>query len=365
MHAAMLEQADWPAPQRTLDEARAKLVELGARRARVIVAPDRDVDGLAAAALVIRALERLGAVPIVCLPHKGEHPHLPAMAARLRELDADALVVLDMGSRLGPIVRGLPTLVFDHHDAREIPDVDLYVSAAASEPVAPTGLLVYEALAPIVELDDLAWLALLATLGDLGAAHPFAAHLAPIAARYKKTHLRETVSLINAARRAASYQPALSLEVLLAATGPADIARGTLPRVAELRALRDEVKAEVDRVARVAPKLVGDVAVIRFSSAAQIHPLIATRWAGRLAPKIVLAANDGYLPGRVNFALRSASKIDLLAFLRGLPLGGIEGEFANGHPRATGGSVPPHEFERILAALEPLRTAVRTGSPRP
>ena len=55
--------------------------------------------------------------------------------------------------------------------------------------------------------------------------------------------------------------------------------------------------------------------------------------------------------GRVNFAVRSAAPIDLLAFLRGLGLGHVDGEFANGHPRATGGSIPPHEFARLLNAL--------------
>jgi hypothetical protein len=89
----------------------------------------------------------------------------------------------------------------------------------------------------------------------------------------------------------------------------------------------------------------------RGGSPAQIHPLVATRWTTRLAPKIVIAANDGYLPGRVNFAMRTASQTDLLAFLRGLGLGEVEGEFANGHPRATGGSVPPAEFARLLRAL--------------
>ena len=106
-----------------------------------------------------------------------------------------------------------------------------------------------------------------------------------------------------------------------------------------------------DRLARVAPKIAGNVALIRFTSGAQVHPLIATRWAPRLAPKVVIAANDGYLPGRVNFAMRSASKIDLLAFLRELPIGKVEGEFANGHARATGGSIPPADFERLVTAL--------------
>jgi single-stranded-DNA-specific exonuclease len=181
--------------------------------------------------------------------------------------------------------------------------------------------------------------------------NPFAGELAPIMMRYRKTHVQKAVSLINAARRASHYRPRLALDVLLAAREPADIARGAVPGVAELESCRAEVQAELARVARLPPRIAGNVALLRFSSQAQIHPLVATRWATRLAPKIVIAANDGYLPGRVNFAMRTASNIDLLAFLRNLGLGEVEGEFANGHPRATGGSVPPAEFMRLLRAL--------------
>ena len=317
----------------------------------MVIAPHGDADGLAAGALAIRAVERMGGTPIPCLPGKGEHVHTPAMRERLGALAADGLVVLDMGSRSGPIVRGLPTIVIDHHDPREVPEDATYVSSAGCEPVAPTGLLAYVLLRELAPLDDVAWLAWFATIGDLGAAHPFADELAPIAARYRKTHVQQAVSLVNAARRSAGYRPHLALDVLLAARDPADIARGTVPGVAELAACRAEVNAELARVGRVPPRIAGNVALLRFSSPAQIHPLVATRWATRLAPKIVIAANDGYLPGRVNFAVRSAAKVDLLAFLRGLGLGEVEGEFANGHPRATGGSVPPAAFARLLRAL--------------
>ena len=54
-------------------------------------------------------------------------------------------------------------------------------------------------------------------------------------------------------------------------------------------------------------------------SAAQVHPLIATRWSRRLAPAIVVAANEGFLPGRVNFAIRSHANVNLLQWLRTLP----------------------------------------------
>lgn len=343
--------SEWPAPAERLAAARGLLARLGERRGRVIVAPHGDVDGLAAGALAIRALERIGAAPIACLPGKGEHVHTPAMRARLAAIGADGLVVLDMGSRAGPIVPGLPTIVVDHHDAREVPEGAVYVSGAGCEPVAPTALLAYVLLGAIAPLEDLGWLAWLGTAGDLGMAHPFAAELAPVTAGHRKTHVQEAVSLVNAARRAPRYRPELALDVLLAARGPADIARGAVPGVAVLAACRAEVSAELARVSRVPPRIVGDVALLRSSSPAQIHPLVATRWTARLAPKIVIAANDGYLPDRVNFAVRSASSTDPLAFLRGLGLGEVQGEFANGHPRATGGSVPPAEFDRLLRAL--------------
>jgi hypothetical protein len=249
------------------------------------------------------------------------------------------------------IVPGLPTVVVDHHDAREVPEGVVYVSGAGAEPVAPTALIAYVLLGALAPLEEHGWLAWMGTAGDLGMAHPFAEELAGVMARHRKTHVQKAVSLVNAARRAARYRPELALDVLLAASGPAEIARGEVPGVSELAACREEVNAELARVARVPSRIAGNVALLRFSSGAQIHPLVATRWTTRLAPKIVIAANDGYLPGRVNFAVRSASGVDLLAFLRGLPLGEVEGELANGHPRATGGSVPPAEFERLLRAL--------------
>src|SRR3712207_2825422 len=97
--------------------------------------------------------------------------------------------------------------------------------------------------------------------------------------------------------------------------------------------------------------MVGErVAVLRFRSPAQVHPLVATTWSRRLAPRVVLAANDDYLaPGLVNFAVRGGDG-DLRAFLReALP--DATGEFAHGHDRATGGSLSADDFERLLTGL--------------
>ena len=69
---------------------------------------------------------------------------------------------------------------------------------------------------------------------------------------------------------------------------------------------------------------------------------------------MVLAANDGYLgEGTVNFAVRGGEG-DLRRVLRdALPIEGdaASHEFAHGHDRATGGSLPDAEFERLLAGL--------------
>ena len=92
--------------------------------------------------------------------------------------------------------------------------------------------------------------------------------------------------------------------------------------------------------------------LIRFASGYQVHPLVATRWSRRLAPAVVIAANEGFLAGRVNFAARCGEAIDLLQWLRGLPFTpSAEAEYGNGHPRATGGSLPLAEFELFVDAL--------------
>jgi hypothetical protein len=78
---------------------------------------------------------------------------------------------------------------------------------------------------------------------------------------------------------------------------------------------------------------------------------VAIRWARRLSDKIVIAANEGYLPGRVNFAVRTMLDINLIDYLRGLGLGQLEGEYGYGHPRASGGSLTPESFNRLLNAM--------------
>jgi hypothetical protein len=53
----------------------------------------------------------------------------------------------------------------------------------------------------------------------------------------------------------------------------------------------------------------------------------------------------------VNFCVRTTRPLDLLAWLRSLPVGAVGPDYARGHPAATGGSLTAEEFGRLLAAI--------------
>ncbi len=336
----------WPADPAIIEAAR-RFVETAP--APVVVASHNDVDGLAAAVIVLRALETR-AVPAVPLPAKrGEHVHHDGMRARIRALRPGSLIVLDMGSRAGPIVAGVPTLVIDHHVPSGIPDDTLLVNGFDREPVAPTSVLAYAVCRSLPGVAETAWIAALGAIADLGTAAPFAPLLG-LTPRGKAWSA--AVSLLNAGRRAPEDDSMTALQVLHGAAGVEDIAGGHAPGLDRLHQYRRVVQAEVSRCSRVPPRMLGDAALIRFSSGAQVHPLMATRWSRRLAPAVVIAANDGFVPGRVNFAVRNAAGIDLLHWLRSVPFRpSPAAEYANGHPRATGGSLPAEEFETFVRAL--------------
>lgn len=141
---------------------------------------------------------------------------------------------------------------------------------------------------------------------------------------------------------------------------------------------RARVNAETERVMseRAAPSFSKDgrVALVRIHSTFQIHPVIAARWAGRLAPKanarprkgrvldMVMVSNDTYHPSgeHTNFSCRAVvpsgkgvaearprpNLIELLlGYARKIPdsdafFKNVGGDFARGHKEASGGIIP-------------------------
>jgi single-stranded-DNA-specific exonuclease len=309
-----------------------------------------DADGLSAVAILKRALDRAGRPAEVRVTGKGENPWSPTLRAELEQRRPGGLLVTDLGIREGDILPGTATILIDHHVPTGTPGDATVLSGNGWEPEPTSALLAYWCAQALGPADDLLWFAALGLIGDMaeGAGFP---ELTEAQGRYGKTALRDAVSLINAPRRTASADPTPALTLLLRCDSPKDLLKGGHPETALLHAAKAEVAAALDSAKRVAPKVRGDVALIRFHSPCQIHPLIAQQWRGRLKDKVVLAANTGYREGWVHFAARTATGTDLIRFLTEHRPEGAREEYGSGHAQATGGALRPRDWNTFITGL--------------
>lgn len=338
---------------RELEEARAAFVafvEQIERDARVVVLHDSDADGVTAGVVLQRALERRGFADVVrVIPNRERDAWTDSNSALLASHDPGALFVLDLGSR-DEALAGAPTCILDHHRPDGVPPGALLISAYGWDPIPNTSMLVYDLCAAVADVRDLDWIAAIGVLSDVGERAPFPL-MAEVRERYAMKDLKETTALVNAARRASDYRPETAARALLEHATARELVASESEDVAWLRTARAEVQRELAEAKKAAPKFAGNVALIRVRSRCQVHPVIAQIWRTRLPKYVVLVANDGYLPGRVNFSMRTASDVNLLDLLRGIDLGEGEGSYARGHDQATGGSLPRERFELLLAKL--------------
>lgn len=158
------------------------------------------------------------------------------------------------------------------------------------------------------------------------------------------------------------------------------------PHSTRLADARAEVNREVSRCFAAAPKFSvdGTVALVRIASPCQVHPVVATRWAGTLKAKklrFVICANEAWLPGRVCFSCRVAKssvqkrredgvlggdggegeveEVNIIASLRDIAARHDSGDllarlgrhFGTGHVQASGGIVGKGEFEELMSVL--------------
>ena len=309
-----------------------------------------DADGLSAVAILKRALERANRPAEVRISGKGENPWSPALRAELEERQPGGLLVTDLGVREGHILSDTPTVLIDHHVPTGSPGEATVISGNGWEPEPTSALLAYWCAQALGPAEDLLWLAALGLIGDMAEAAGFP-ELAEAQALYGKTALREAVSLVNAPRRTAQADATPALTLLLRCDSPKDLLRGGHPETALLHAAKAEVAQALDTAKRVPPKVRGNVALIRFHSPCQIHPLIAQQWRGRLKDSIVLAANTGYREGWVHFAARTATGTDLIRFLAEHRPQGAGEEYGSGHAQATGGALRLPDWNAFIAGL--------------
>lgn len=365
---------------------------MGAKKKTLII-PDKDADGLTSGAILQKTLVLLGLPEDLISAHllrKGSNVHEEAEREAISTYAPEYIFVLDQGSRKSPPLIDAPhrALVIDHHwsalDGEDFPEGAQHVTACHSPPVATSSLLTYHICSVLHEkvAQSCDWLCVMGTHGDLGNTLKWEPPFPDMKATFKtytKKAINDAVSLINAPRRTASYDVPGAWAALISASSP-----GELLQHGDLLAARAEVNAEVERCTHTAPKFSSDgkIAVFRIKSAAQVHPVIATRWAGHLQSsrlKVVLVANEGYLPGMVNFSCRVPRSarardppVNIIEVLKGVAdkapdptLRGRLGEsFARGHKEASGGIVPKDEFEELMAILEIGKKAEGGGSPK-
>lgn len=308
-----------------------------------------DADGLSAVAILARAMERAGRPAAVRIVGRGENPWDDELRAELAVRRPGGLIVTDLGVREGALVDGVSTVLIDHHRPTGTPGEAVVISGNGLEPEPTSALLAWWCAGAIAEVDDLRWLAAIGLIGDMAAQDwP---ELVEAQARWGKTHLKNAVSLINAPRRTAAADASPALHLLMTADGPKAITTGDLPERQALLAAKKEVNAAMDVAKRVPPKVRDGVALVRFHSPCQIHPLVAQQWRGRLKDQIVLAANTGYRPGWVHFAARSATGTDLIDFLARHRPEGADAHYGSGHAQATGGALRPRDWNAFVTDL--------------
>lgn len=308
-----------------------------------------DADGLSAVAIIARAMAQAGRPAEVRIVGRGENPWDAEMRAELAARRPGGLIVTDLGVREGALIEGVPTVLIDHHRPSGVPGDAVVVSGNGLAPEPTSALLAWWCAGGLTDVADLQWLAAIGLIGDM--ADPGWPELVEAQARWGKTHLKNAVSLINAPRRAAAADAGPALQLLMTTDGPKAITMGDLPERRALLAAKDEVNAAMEEAKRVPPKVRDGVALVRFASPCQIHPLVAQQWRGRLKDQIVLAANTGYRPGWVHFAARSATGADLIDFLAKHRPEGADSHYGSGHAQATGGALRPRDWNAFVTGL--------------
>ena len=338
----------------TLESARHALeqfLDATSVSSRIVAVHDSDADGVTAAVVWQRAMERLGFTSVSrVIPDRTRDAWSETNRARIMTLAPDALFALDLGSRDQSLMDHVPLCIIDHHRPDGIPEGAVLISAYEWDPIPNTSLIVWDLFRTLVALDDLDWVAAIGVLSDLGDKAPFEL-LTAVRKKYKLKDLREATTLINAARRATTFDPETATQALLQHTDPASFVNSNSEQVALLRRARIEVAAAFEEAKKAAPVFSGKVALIRVRSSCQVHPLIAQIWRTRLPKYMVFVANETYLPGRVNFSARSSGEVKVLEFLRAIDLEDGEGSLGHGHDHASGGSLPAARWNQLLTVL--------------
>ena len=343
-------------PAEFLQEARGRFARFVSEAPGTIaVLCHSDADGLAAGAIVTRALREVGREAVALTTGKGGSAWSEESKQALANAAAGAVIVCDLGLRSQPVVENLPTFFIDHHRPAGLPpDAERNVATGYGlDPVPTSGLLALECAEGILPgaLGMLDWIAAISILSDIGDKSAFSM-VAPAKKKYGAGILREAVPLLNAPRRTSTGDASEALALLISAGGPREITTGATPASAALAAAREEVNIAYNEAKKASPRFAGPAAAVRIHSPCQVHPLIAQIWRTRLPKFIVMGVNTGFRPGWVHFSCRCGKGTNLLDFLRAnRPEGASDETYGQGHDQAGGGALPVAVWNRFARHL--------------
>jgi single-stranded-DNA-specific exonuclease len=309
-----------------------------------------DADGIAAGAILHRALQRSRREVATIVTQKFENAWSESVRDRVQASAPGALIVCDLGVRARAVLDALPTCFIDHHHFSDAPLNGMVITGFQVEPCPTSGLIAFWCANAIADVSDLEWIAAISLLSDVGDRAPFA-ELTSAKSAHGLSALREATTLLNAARRSSRGDAEPALRLLSRAISPREISRSDSPDAMVLRQAQQEVNGAFTEAKRAAPKFSGRIAVVRIHTACQVHPLIAQIWRTRLPKYIVFCANTGYRDGFVHFSGRCGKETDLIAFLRDHAPVDAGDNYGCGHPQAAGGSLPVGVWNGWTAAL--------------
>ena len=317
---------------------------------KVIILSHVDADGLCSAIVLQRFLERAGIKAEWTYPPKGCNAYSPETAQLLEKYSPDYLFVLDLGSMDQTILEAVPTVLIDHHRPYGVPPGAQLLSSYGLEDTPPTSYITYKLLEEFHEISDLAWLCAVGTAGDIGLDFPFET-IPQGGEKLRKKDVREVEVLVNSAKRASAYDVVTAFQVLSSARRISEITRGEIVGVDRLRTYRREVNEEVKRCRHERPYFHWKVALIPFSSKCDIQGLIAETWRRQLKDYIVIAANFGYVTGKVAYVVRTNLEISVIDFMESLKPDDLTQHIVYGHDRAGGGILDLDVWMKITSRM--------------
>jgi hypothetical protein len=294
-----------------------------------------DADGLCSAAILKRYLFRKGFTARHIYPGKGESAFSPGTVDTLRQIGPSNLFVLDLGIMEQPPVAGIPTAFIDHHRPFGHPEESVVISSYGAEPTTPTSSVILDVLSQLDDIDDLRWLGAVGTAGDLGSGFVFS-HADEAVKRLKRTDLAEAAILINSAKRSSKYDIDTAIGLLDGADEISDLVDPRSESVQLLETYRAEVNQEVRRCRHEKPHFRWKAAVVPFRSTCDIQGLIAETWRRQLKKYLVIAANFGYLEGKVAYVIRTELDTSVIDFMESIKPQGLDRHVVFGHDKAAG-----------------------------